>query len=84
MKLRKDPDSSTEWIYDVAPNGVGKLSELRQGDNYREKYEYDLLGRLTNKKYDYEGEHYTVQYSYDKNGRLEYLTYPNGFTLKYG
>jgi RHS repeat-associated protein len=73
------------YTYDDSPGkGIGKLASVRHGDNLDCEYVYDSLGRIANRKV-YDGNScYEHLYAYDTLGRLQFLTYPDGFQIKYG
>jgi YD repeat-containing protein len=51
MTARYESDLESHWVYDTAPNGIGKLAEAFTGPeaakDYQRALQYDNLGRLS-------------------------------------
>ncbi|QSQ21250.1 VCBS repeat-containing protein [Pyxidicoccus parkwayensis] len=80
-QARKDPDGMTEWLYDTAPLGVGKvargaLAAVISPDGTRSGYAYDKFGRIAEMSQDIGGNVLSAKFAYDSYGRLSALTYP--------
>ena len=83
------PDFSSQWIYDTATNGIGKL---RYGCNaspcngvtaYEQLPSYNTLGQTTQEKLKYLNVDYIYNLAYNSDGRLATERYPSGFIAKY-
>ena len=85
---RVEPDMTSTWVYDTAPNGIGKLTSasITAGpmSGYQRTMSYDALGRPVQVATAVDGTTYTMAGGYDGNGRLNQVTYPSGFVANYG
>jgi RHS repeat-associated protein len=93
MATRNEPEGETVWTWGTssAARNIGRLEKVTSpgdpgvsGDQYKEEYTYDNLGRVQTVKYTQDGAYY-VDYSYSDQGRLDTLTYPtstSGYRLK--
>jgi RHS repeat-associated protein len=85
---RIEPDMTCVWVYDSAVNGIGKLTSASitagPGAGFQRSLNYDALGRPLQVATTIDGTTYTMGAAYDANGRLNAVTYPSGFTTKYG
>ncbi|MGY3449862.1 RHS repeat domain-containing protein [Bradyrhizobium sp. USDA 4353] len=83
-----EPDMTSIWIYDTAAHGVGKLASTvitaGPGNGYSRTVSYDALGRPVQVATTIDGAIYTMGASYDANGLLSTVSYPSGFTARYG
>ena len=84
---RLDPEGGltveTDWEYDTAPNGIGKLAHVyRQSDGYEEDYRYDPLGRLTENVTQVGAMKFVTSTTFDEYGRTLAITYPTGFAVR--
>jgi RHS repeat-associated protein len=83
-----EPDMTSVWVYDTAPNGVGKLISSRitagPGSGFARSTSYDSLGRPTQVATMIDGISYTMGATYDANGSLSRVSYPSGFIARYG
>ncbi|QPJ61245.1 MAG: hypothetical protein G3M70_04820 [Candidatus Nitronauta litoralis] len=75
------PEQS-EWIYDLAANGVGKLDSVKRKGVEESRYTYDSVGRSSTVTHTIEGVAYTYTSTYDTASRLETLTYPTGVIIE--
>ncbi|MEJ2443410.1 MAG: SpvB/TcaC N-terminal domain-containing protein, partial [Exilibacterium sp.] len=67
-------ENITDWIYDTAPNGVGKLDYVEESNSgYRRSYTYDRLGRRSTTKTKLSGNlgTYVEKVTYDSIGRVD-------------
>jgi len=69
---RLEPDLDSQWEYDTAPKGIGKLAEAWTTaagvKDYRRVHRYDALGRPQSMTISLDGD-YVEQWSYDGYGR---------------
>ena len=79
LVTRVEPEGTTTWTYDNNANGagIGKLHSVsRTEDDYRQIFEYDSLGRISQSDTRILGEDYRVNNEYDRFSRLDRMTYP--------
>jgi RHS repeat-associated protein len=69
--------------FDQNNKGIGKLYQIFTDNNLEETYLYDNLSRLAEYEVINNGEN-TFTYTYNNAGQLHTLTYPSGFSVKYG
>jgi RHS repeat-associated protein len=85
---RVEADMTSVWVYDSAVNGIGKLASASitagPGAGFARSVSYDALGRPIQVATTIDGATYTMGAAYDANGRLNTVSYPSGFTAKYG
>jgi RHS repeat-associated protein len=83
-----EPDMTSVWVYDTAVHGVGKLASSSitagPGSGFGRSTSYDSLGRPTQVAITIDGTTYAMGATYDANGRLSKVSYPSGFTARYG
>ncbi|WP_315774135.1 MULTISPECIES: RHS repeat-associated core domain-containing protein [unclassified Bradyrhizobium] len=83
-----EPDMTSVWVYDTAAHGIGKLASTGitagPGNGYARTASYDALGRPVQVATTIDGTTYTMGASYDANGLLDTVSYPSGFTARYG
>ncbi len=82
--FRSEAGGTTEFIYDIAPDGIGKLAAAigQQGDTtHVRRYAYDAFGRPLATELTVEGRVYYVINGYDELGRVSEVTYPSGFQV---
>ncbi len=88
MVQRVEPDMTSVWAYDTAANGVGKLASSGitsgSGNGFARSFSYDSLGRPLQVATTIDGATYTMGATYDANSRLIKVSYPSGFTARYG
>ena len=88
MITRTEPEGVTQWVYDTALHGVGKLAYVTGPNNYRKTLSYDGFGRLQtdirliSDVSMISGQTYALDYTYDRFGRALETVYPTGFTTK--
>jgi RHS repeat-associated protein len=87
LTQRVEPDMTSAWTYDAAPNGIGKLAlaSVTAGPSagYARQFSYDSLSRPNQVAIAIDGATYTFAATYDANSRLSTVTYPSGFSLNY-
>jgi RHS repeat-associated protein len=87
MTQRVEPDMTSVWVYDTAPNGIGKLATagITAGPSagYQRSFGYDTLGRPIQATVTVSATAYTFAATYDGNSRLGTVTYPSGLVLSY-
>jgi len=79
---------TTNYNYDTAKKGVGKLSKIVIEDsNITERFTYDNLSRLSTHTKTIGDvpfhQSFTHTYSYNSDGQLQTLTYPDNFSVTY-
>ncbi|MGJ5037601.1 MULTISPECIES: RHS repeat-associated core domain-containing protein [unclassified Bradyrhizobium] len=88
MVQRIEPDMTSVWVYDTAANGIGKLASTGitsgSGNGFARSVSYDSLGRPLQVATTVDGATYTMGAVYDANSRLTKVSYPSGFTARYG
>ncbi|MCL1851028.1 MAG: FG-GAP-like repeat-containing protein [Bacteroidetes bacterium] len=70
--------------YTSTNRGKGKLSQITVNGKPEETYTYDALGRMAQHTKTIDAAPYAHSYTYDADGELQTLTYPDGFSVKYG
>lgn len=76
------PPSSTTFIYDRGPNGIGRLAKVTDGSGSTE-FAYDGMGRTTIVTKTIGSNAYTARYGYDAASRVQTLTYPDNEVVTY-
>lgn len=82
MTKRTEPEGVTQWFYDSAPRGIGKLAQVEAPDNYKKTLSYDGLGRPQSDVRLISGKNFALDYTYDRFGRVLETVYPTGFATK--
>jgi RHS repeat-associated protein len=84
---RVEPDMTSVWVYDTAPNGIGKVTSASitagPSSGYARQFSYDSLGRPNQVAITIDSTTYTFAATYDANSRLSTVDYPSGFSLNY-
>jgi YD repeat-containing protein len=87
LTQRVEPDMTSVWVYDTAPNGIGKVTSasITAGPSagYARQFSYDTLGRADQVAITIDSATYTFAATYDANSRLSTVSYPSGFSLAY-
>ncbi|WP_437528767.1 FG-GAP-like repeat-containing protein [Sorangium sp. So ce726] len=83
-----DVDGVTEYTWDTAAHGVGRLAATTSPDGTTTGYLYDEHGRLDSLMWIVDGEPFKAWAKYDAHGRLETVAYPEvpgtpRFTVKH-
>ncbi|WP_244425208.1 RHS repeat domain-containing protein [Bradyrhizobium sp. STM 3843] len=83
-----EPDMTSAWVYDTAAHGIGKLAStsitVGPGSGFSRSASYDALGRPIQVATTIDGATYIIGATYDANGSLAKVSYPSGFTARYG
>ena len=82
MIQRVEDEGSTNWFYDTAAKGVGKLHSVTAPNGYLLTRSYDALGRPSATTTTIDGVNYTSSMTYDGAGRVETQVYPSGFAVR--
>jgi len=84
---RVEPDMTSQWVYDTAANGIGKLASSSitagPGKGFARNMSYDSLGRVTQVATTIDGTTYAFAGTYDANSRLSKISYPSGYSVTY-
>lgn len=84
---RTEPDVTSQWVYDTAAHGIGKLASSSivagTGKGFSRSMTYDSLGRPSQVATTIDGTTYSFAGSYDANGRLTKVSYPSGYSVTY-
>jgi RHS repeat-associated protein len=84
MTRRTEPGLTSDWIYDTATTGVGKLRQAQTSAGYIRTHSYDALGRpsQTQTNMGTGNPLLTSSATYDTAGRAATSTYPSGLVVK--
>jgi RHS repeat-associated protein len=83
--FRSEVAGSTEFVFDIAPGGIGKLAAaigVQASQTHVRRFAYDALSRPLATELTVEGRVYYVINAYDAVGRLDRVTYPTGFQVR--
>jgi YD repeat-containing protein len=75
-QVKRTEEGVSEWIYDEAEYGVGKLAGVLAPDGYQKTFTYDDKGRAAETTVDTQDESYRVKTEYDAFGRVSKVTQP--------
>ncbi|WP_437952612.1 RHS repeat-associated core domain-containing protein [Sorangium sp. So ce296] len=83
-----DADGETEFVWDTAAHGVGRLASSTSPDGVQKTFAYDAHGRPEATTWTIDGSSYVIQQTYDALGRVDLLEYPSvegatGFQVKH-
>ncbi|WP_104983893.1 RHS repeat-associated core domain-containing protein [Sorangium cellulosum] len=83
-----DADGTTEYVWDTAAHGMGRLAATTSPDGTTTDYGYDEHGRLEHLGWTVGGQPFKLRAGYDPHGRLETMSYPeipgaSRFTVKH-
>ena len=85
---RIEADVTSTWTYDTATNGIGKLASsgitAGLGNGFGRSVTYDTLGRASQVSTTIDGSTYVMGATYDAYSRISKVSYPSGFTARYG
>lgn len=85
---RVEADVTSVWTYDTAAHGVGKLASsgitAGLGNGFGRSMNYDTLGRPSQVTTTIDGATYVMGATYDAYSRISKVSYPSGFTARYG
>jgi len=85
MKSRTESEGVTNWTYDTAINGKGKLHSVTGPNSYSRTHQYDSLGRPKSITVQYGANSFVTNNTYIANSsRINTTTYPGGQVIKYG
>lgn len=82
MTERIQPEDTTTWVFDTAPNGIGALASVSSTSGHAESYSYDIYGRLISKTEIINDSSYKYQYTYQSDGRKASMQYPSGLKIR--
>jgi len=80
---RVEGGMTSNWVYDTAPMGVGKLASASTDQGYSRSQFYDGLGRPSQTSITILGDTSTVSTYYDAEGRVNLIAYPSGLQAQY-
>ena len=78
-----EPEGTTTFTYDTAPNGTGMISSISGPDSISLSYAYDNLSRLDSLTETIGQESFVESFEYDQYGRLSGLTFPSRLSMEY-
>ncbi|MDF0584143.1 RHS repeat-associated core domain-containing protein [Bradyrhizobium yuanmingense] len=85
---RVEADVTSVWTYDTATHGIGKLASsgitAGLGNGFGRSVTYDTLGRPSQVSTTVDGATYVMGATYDAQSRISKVSYPSGFTARYG
>ena len=81
---RVEPVVTSNWTYDTAVKGIGKLATASTNGGYSRSHTYDALGRPDQTTLTIDTAAYSFTTSYDAAGRVDQMSYPSGLTVAYG
>jgi len=88
MVQRVEADVTSVWTYDTSANGVGKLASsgitAGVGYGFGRSVAYDTLSRPSQVSTTIDGATYVMGATYDAQSRISKVSYPSGFTARYG
>jgi len=76
---REESDLISDWAYDTALNGIGKLATASASNDYLETPSYDIWGRLKQTSTKIDNVNHVIIMDYDDADRTVGVTYPTGF-----
>ena len=79
---RTEAEGITQWQYDTAPYGIGKLASVVSPGGYAEQHVYDELGRPIEVKTAADNQQFSVKTNYDEFSRVSLVTRPQDFKLE--
>ncbi|XXY54988.1 RHS repeat-associated core domain-containing protein [Sorangium sp. So ce269] len=71
-----DADGETEFVWDTAVRGVGRLASSTSPDGVHKTFAYDAHGRPERTTWTIDGVSYFIEQTYDALGRVDLLKYP--------
>lgn len=71
-----NPDGITQFRWDTAAHGIGRLDRSKSPDGIESVYAYDVLARTNTVTSKIDGKVYDVSLAYDALGRLSTIAYP--------
>ncbi|WP_267898804.1 RHS repeat-associated core domain-containing protein [Sorangium cellulosum] len=71
-----DADGETEFVWDTAAHGVGRLASSTSPDGVQKSFAYDAHGRPEATTWSIDGSSYVIEQTYDSLGRADLLKYP--------
>lgn len=83
MVDQRAAEGRTKWIYDLSPNGKGKLSKTESPNGHIMEYSYDTKGRQAIVRQYIDGKAFDVQSSYNTLGQLTQQTLPGSKKVNY-
>ena len=73
---RTEAEGVSQWLYDSAPMGKGKLASVTGPGGYVRSHSYDSLGRPTRLSTTIGADTFTQETRYDSYGRIDTTLYP--------
>jgi len=85
---RVEADVTSVWTYDTAAHGIGKLASsgitAGVGYGFGRSVAYDTFSRPSQVSTTIDGATYVMGAIYDAQSRISKVSYPSGFTARYG
>lgn len=81
MVKRTELEGVSEWFYDTAPMGKGKLAQVTGPNNFSQSIQYGIYGRAKITTTVISGLTLEMQTDYDDYGRVLSTTYPSGLSV---
>ena len=82
MTQRVENEGTTNWQYDTATNGIGKLAQVTAPLGYKKEHSYDSLGRVITTTTHANNQSFNIQNQYDQYSRLSTQTRPQNFKVE--
>lgn len=80
---RTEVEGETNWVYDTAPNGLGKLASVTDPHGYTRSHEYDEFSRNIKSTITIDGESHITNMGYlGTQDKLDYIQYPSGLMVR--
>ena len=79
---REEREGISQWLYDTAARGVGKLAQVIGSDGFKRSQTYDRLGRPRETVTEADGKTLKLSTEYDGLGRVTAVNYPMGFRVE--
>ncbi|MCP3926742.1 MAG: hypothetical protein GY714_29630 [Desulfobacterales bacterium] len=73
----------SNWVYDTAAKGIGKIAELKRSLEYLKTFTYDAVGRPYETTTNINSESFSVKTYYDGYSRIRKVIQPQNFNVEY-